>query len=185
MRDGIRQLMIVLMGVWAVGVTSLAVALDTKAQAAGHLYEIRLPGMVWNVALELPGFKVVAEGTRPDQSATMMRAKNETTGVMISVFLEREREALSSSQCRDKYWRMALSSPYKKSGLALSNIDQMALGEYMIESFSGHKMMQKHVNAYIGVGNVCVDIHLSKGAYTEDDAPLFSAVLNSVQVKRE
>jgi tetratricopeptide (TPR) repeat protein len=180
---GMRQLTVVLVMICAC-VIPLAGAPFAEAQAAGDLYEIRLPGMVWGIALELPGFQVVEKGTRPDQSSTMMRAENKSTGVIISVFLERERKALTSIQCRDKYWQKALRSPAKKSGVKSSENDQMALGEYVIKSYGDLQLMQKHVNAYVGVENMCVDIHLSKVQYTDDDAALFSAVLNSVQVKR-
>ncbi len=184
MSDGIRQSRVVLMGILAVAVISLASMPTSEVLAAGNLYEIRLPGMAWSIALELPGFMVVKKGTSRDKSSAMMRAENVSTGVVISIFLDRERKPLNSSECRDKYWKKALRSPAQKTGVESSRIGQIAVGEYMIESFGGQQMMQKHVNAYMGVDNVCVDIHLSKIQYTDEDARLFSAILDSVQVKR-
>src|SRR5262245_58245216 len=64
-------------------------------------YAIQLPGSDWSLVLSLPGFHVQAEQQRPNGSGSMMQAENEETGIVISVFLEREKRPRSNTGCRD------------------------------------------------------------------------------------
>jgi hypothetical protein len=145
-------------------------------------YEIRLPAQDWGVVLDIPGYIVLVEQTRPQQGR-MMRAVNEKTGMNLSLFLEREQQSVNSQACRDRYWTKTLQSPLAKTAIRSWDTDTMALGEYMVEWMTGQWVMWKNVNAYMGVGNVCVDLHLSKVQYTDQDESLFSSVLRGVRIK--
>lgn len=146
-------------------------------------YEIQLPAQEWDVVLDIPGYIVLVEEMRPDQQGRMMRAANEQTGMILSLFLERERQSMSAQACRDHYWTKTLQSPLPKTAIRSWDTDTMALGEYMVEWMTGQRVMQKNVNAYMGVGTVCVDLHLSKVQYTDQDESLFSSVLKGVRIK--
>jgi hypothetical protein len=147
-------------------------------------YELRLPTKDWSVVLDIPGYVVQTEQTRPDQQGRAMSASNEQTGMLLSIFLERERQAMDARACRERYWRRALQSPVPKTAIRSWETDTMALGQYLIEEVAGTRVRQKHVNAYMGVGDVCIDLHLSKVQYADRDEPLFAAVLESMRVKR-
>ena len=146
-------------------------------------YELRSPTQDWVVVLDIPGYIVRTERTRPNQQR-MMGAENEQTGMLLSIFLEREPQAMDARACRDRYWRRALQSPLPKTAIRSWETDTMALGQYRVEAVGGVQVRQKHVNAYMGVGDVCIDLHLSKVRYTDQDEPLFAAALESMRVKR-
>lgn len=153
------------------------------ANLALGVYELRLPGANWGLVFDIPGYAVEAEQTRRDRSGVMMRALNNGTGMIISAFLEREKQSATAHACREIYWTRSLNSPSEKSNVRTFEADSMAMGEYFNTSFQGQRIMQKHVHVYMGVGEVCVDIHLSKVLYKDSDEPLFSSVINSVRVK--
>lgn len=146
-------------------------------------YELRLPRQDWGVVLDIPGYVVRTAQTRPNQEGRMMSAENEKTGMLLSIFLEREPQAIDARACRDRYWRRALQSPSPKTAIRSSETDTMALGQHVVEEVGGVRLRQKHVNAYMGVGDVCIDLHLSKVQYTDQDEPQFAAVLKSMRVK--
>jgi hypothetical protein len=146
-------------------------------------YEIRLPAQDWGVVLDIPGYIVLVEQTRPDQQGRMMRATHERTKMVLSIFLEREQQSMTAQACRDHYWAKGLQSPLPMTAIRSWDTDAMALREYMVEWVTGQRVMQKNVNAYMGVETVCVDLHLSKVQYTDQDEPLFSSVLKGVRIK--
>jgi hypothetical protein len=46
-------------------------------------------------------------------------------------------------------------------------------------------LMEKHVNAYLSAGDVCVDVHLSKVLYQPADDVRIRAVVDSITVKKD
>lgn len=107
------------------------------------IYEIGLPGIDWTLAVDIPGFKMEEEWTRPDNSGSMVRGTIEESEIIISLFLEREKQSRSSIQCRDKYWRRGKKSPVKKSGVRFSESKKVAVFEYTIKAFQGIEVNQK------------------------------------------
>jgi hypothetical protein len=162
---------------------------DRQARSAvpvpGSRQELRLPGRAWSLAFELPGFHESGRDARNDGSMVMMKAENSATGLIISVFLERETEPVASKVCRDRYWKAARKSPLPKTKVRTYETDRFALGDYTIYYPEKAAFTQRHLNAYVAVEDVCVDIHISRENYTKDDEPLFSAILDSVEVKRD
>ena len=55
-------------------------------------HALGLPGTGWSVALEIPGFEVTGEQTRFDGEGRMMEAVHAESGMMLSLFVEREPE---------------------------------------------------------------------------------------------
>jgi hypothetical protein len=151
-------------------------------QDTGARYDLKLPGKEWAVSISIAGYAVQKEETSQDGNTSMMMASNEDSGMMLSLFLERERKDLSSESCRKRYFEKSLATPSDKTGVRRWDERAMALGEYTITSFEGTKVRNRHVHAYLGKDGVCMDLHLSKGHFEEDDGELFDSVISSVQV---
>ena len=171
-------------GILLLAVSILPVRGEAPAPVEG-IYEIGLPGIDWTLTVNIPGFEVEEESTRPDNSGSMFRGTIEENGIIISLFLEREKKARSSIQCRDKYWKRGKKSPVKKSGIRLSESGKVAVVEYTIKAFQGIEVNQKHVHAFMGAGKICVDLHLSQVSYNKEDALVFSSIIKSLQIKEK
>jgi hypothetical protein len=160
-------------------------ATGSSASPPQDIHEIGLPGASWTVALTLPGYMVQAEGELADGQGKMMRAGNERTHMIVSVFVEREPDLGNPKKCRDFYWAKDLQSPLPKSEIVLSEKDSMALVSWMVKEFQGVHVMQKNVKAFLSHEDACVDIHLSKVKFQRSDEQLFDAVLKSIQIKEQ
>ncbi len=150
-----------------------------------EIYEIGLPGAGWTVALALPGYVITAEQERPDGQGKMMRAGNDRSQMIVSVFVEREPGLGSSKKCRYFYWSRDLKSPVSKSEIVLSEKDSMSLVTWMVKKFQGTRVMQRNVKAFLSHEDACVDVHLSKVNFRASDEQLFDAVLQSIQIREQ
>jgi tetratricopeptide (TPR) repeat protein len=57
-----------------------------------------------------------------------------------------------------------------------------ALVEYFIPEFKGMPVRQKSVHAYVGSGDLCAEVHLSKIQFVAEDQHLFDDVLASIHL---
>jgi hypothetical protein len=146
-------------------------------------HALGLPGTGWSVALELPGFEVTDEQTRSDGGGTMIEAINQESGMMISLFVEREPEQQGTEACRDLYWERMRRSPLPMRNVRTTEQPPLSVKQYLVPSFQGQRLMQQNANAYYGRDGVCMDLHLSKAGYVAADSALFQAILRSVRIE--
>ena len=151
-----------------------------KAERTKHTKNLSLDGKGWSILIELPKFKIIDRWTRSDGSGRSIMAFSRKTGVVVSVYLERNPEFESMEECRDHYWDKASRSPLPKSDIERHSTKSMALVHWLDPSEP-----QQHINAYMYHDGACIDIHLSKGDYTPEDEPLIAAILDTVRFSSE
>jgi tetratricopeptide (TPR) repeat protein len=54
--------------------------------------------------------------------------------------------------------------------------------EYIVPEFRGVKVRQKNIHAYLGGGDLCAEIHMSKAGFKPEDEKLFEQVLGGVSL---
>jgi hypothetical protein len=145
--------------------------------------------------LSLPGRQGVLEldpGSTPwrttlkDEGAQIyLNAMSRTDHVLITAFLLEVPFAASPEKCRDDLWRK------EQNALRSHNVDfdrtkkSMQNGVAKVESFIDHtpagKLAMQDVHAYLGSGDLCAEVHLSKVYFRPDDQKLFDDVLSSIR----
>jgi len=145
-------------------------------------YILKLPGKSWGVSVSIPGFRVEREETHKDGSVSMMMASNRETGVTLSMFLELEDDRPSAVQCRARYFDRALGSDAAKSQIKRWETEDLALGQCLIDRVGGLRLGQMHVNAYRSIDDVCLDLHLSKVRFKEEERSHFETIIQSLRV---
>lgn len=144
--------------------------------------KLSLPGKGWALEVGAQGFEVRQNQLSPRGDARRLFAVDRSTGVNMSVFLEKAAGKGGSHACRTYYWSRAKQSPMKKDDVKLSELGRMALVEYIVKEFSGVPVDQKNINAYLAQGETWIDIHLSKVQYKPGDRKLFDSVLKGVRI---
>ena len=152
------------------------------AQHHKDRYEMQLEGTAWGITLEIPGFDIGEEQESPDGRAKMMEAVNRKTGIILSIYIERQRGKNTPEACRDFYWKRMRRDPRRKTNVQFTSQAPLALARYMIENAEGMRVMEQNMNAYYGQSGVCMDLHLSKLRFVPGDEALFDAVLQSVRI---
>ena len=149
------------------------------------------------VQMAIPGVKGVLEldvgpttfetRVRPDGKEVQMRAFGRPDQLAITAFLQRVTFPASAEKCRDEWW------PGSKKALRVQRDDLqetvvqdgVARVEYLIPEFQGRKVHQKTVHAYLGSGDLCAEVHLSKSDFNTEEEKLFDDLLSTVRLLPE
>ena len=142
---------------------------------------IRLPR--WGWVLEIGGVDLAIEYKELQKNGekASLLGKNPTTGMIISVFLEKAPFKGDSKQCRDYYWVRIKDDPLKED-VKLTERGDIAIVEYMIKGYEGLTLNQKHMNAYFIKDDICIDVHMSKVFYRDRDKRLFEDILSNIRI---
>jgi hypothetical protein len=60
--------------------------------------------------------------------------------------------------------------------------DGIARVEYVVPEFKGIKVRQKTIHAYLGAGDLCAEVHLSKAGFEPGDQSLFEEILSTAKL---
>jgi hypothetical protein len=169
---------------WKTALFVLAISCSLVAQGKpDHVVRMSFP--------DGPGLLVIDVGAtdfqtrlRPDGKEVQMQAFGRKDGLQISAFLQRVTFPASAEKCRDEWW------PGTKKSMALRRDDLqeaivkdgIARVEFIIPEFQGLKVQQKNIHAYLGGGNLCVEVHLSKVLFKQSDQKLFDDELATVRL---
>jgi hypothetical protein len=166
--------LLITMGAWS------APAQETKPQ---EKLLINYPGKAWAVAINSPGFVVETREHKPDGREYLV-ANNATTGVVLSVMLEKGNGPADASTCPDYLQNRvrSLSPDIAVSGVHPSRIGDMAVIEYLIPAAQKIPVRQKNFIACLTHEDMYVDVHLSKVQFRDSDEALFTDVLSKVSI---
>jgi tetratricopeptide (TPR) repeat protein len=149
----------------------------------GNRAEISIPGVPGILQLDV-GATTFQTAVTPDGKEVQLRAFDRPDHLGISAFLQRVTFPASAEKCRDEWWPATKkSAPMKRDDLNESLVtDGIARVEYIVPEYRGNKIHQKTIHAYLGSGNLCAEVHLSKAGFEPNDQKLFEQVLSSVKL---
>jgi tetratricopeptide (TPR) repeat protein len=154
-------------------------------QASSNKAQMAIPGvkgvLEFDVGPTTPEIRV-----RPDGKEVQLRAFGRPDKLDITAFLQRVTFPASAERCRDEWWPDTKKGPFQRDNLQETVVkDGIARVEFIVPEFQGVKVHQKNVHAYLGAGNLCAEIHLSKIAFNPNDQKLFEDFLASVKLRPE
>jgi tetratricopeptide (TPR) repeat protein len=144
---------------------------------------INYPGKAWAIAINSPGFVVETREHKPDGREYLV-ANNATTGVVLSVMLEKGNGPADASSCPDYLQNRVRSLPpdIAVTGVHPSRIGDLAVIEYLIPVAQKIPVRQKNFVACLTHEDVYVDVHLSKVQFRDSDEALFTEALSKVNI---
>jgi hypothetical protein len=144
---------------------------------------IHYPGKAWAIAINSPGFVVETREHKPDDREYLV-ANHATTGLVLSVMLEKGNGPADASTCPDYLQNRVRSLPpdFAVTGVHPSRIGDMAVIEYLIPAAKKIPVRQKNFVACLTHEDVFVDVHLSKVQFRDSDEALFTDVLSKVSI---
>src|ERR1051326_3788890 len=120
---------------------------------------------------------------RPDGKETQLRAMQRADKLIITAFLQKVKFPASAEKCRAEWWPMtAKSAPMKREGLRQSERQGITIVEFIIPEFKGNQIRQKSLHAYLGIRDLCAEVHLSKVQFVAEDQKMFDDVLTTVRL---
>jgi hypothetical protein len=143
---------------------------------------ISIPGVVGVLELEV-GPTAWQSKVRDDGNEVQLYAMGRPDNLLLSAFLQRVPFVASPEQCRLNWWpRTATSAPMEREGLREFEKQGIAMVDYIVPRFRGNEVRQKSVHAYLGNGDICAEVHLSKVQFVSENQKLFDDVISTVQL---
>jgi hypothetical protein len=151
----------------------------------GHLTQMAFPD--GNGILEFDAGPVSPEiHMRPDGKEVQLKVLDRPDGLNITAFLQRVAFPASPEKCRNAWWPDTKKAPVPHDDLHETEVkDGIARVEFMITEYKGMKVHQKDLHAYLGGGDLCAEIHLSKVSFEPKDQKLFDDLLASAKLSPE
>ncbi|MGB8959593.1 MAG: hypothetical protein WCC00_11360 [Candidatus Aminicenantales bacterium] len=148
-----------------------------------NIHTVAIPGKSWSVEISLPSSFTVEE---PEISSDGERAKlagsNPSTGLQLSLFLEKAAAEGDAKVAREYYWKRMQASPLKMEEVQFSERGGAAVLEYTVKEASQKKIDWKNMNLYLSHDGYWVDVHLSKILFRSTDQDSFDKILDSVKI---
>jgi hypothetical protein len=126
----------------------------------------------------------VQQSLRPDGKEMRVAQQSKKTGLMLTAFLQHVDFHPSAAECRKRWFDPSKEPPTapRKTHIRMSESGDMARIDYDVPEFQGQPVAQHSVHAYLGGGEVCAEIHMSKVLYRPADEAIFEAVLRTVKL---
>jgi hypothetical protein len=158
-------------------------SLNVLSQAGkSNPVQMSIPGVKGVLELDVGPTKVETR-VRPDGKEVQLRAFGRPDKLDITAFLQRVTFPASPEKCRDEWWPGTKKGPFQRDDLQETVVKgEIARVEFIVPEFKGIKVRQKNLHAYLGGGDLCAEIHLSKIEFKPEDQKLFEDFLASVKL---
>ncbi|MBE3110572.1 MAG: tetratricopeptide repeat protein [Acidobacteria bacterium] len=163
---------------------SILVAAHTQAyggQADTRLV-LTLPDISWSLEIAMSGFTIKEKKINDRADGAMLMAENAQTRVSLSAFIEKAAKPGDSKACREHYWKLTKRSPLKMKEVRMYESGPMAIVEYLIPEVGTVKVNQKHINAYLAVGDYWIDVHLSQIFHKPGPEDPLTSILETIGI---
>ncbi len=150
-------------------------------EASVSVAQISIPGVKGVLTIDV-GPTTWESFVRPDGKETQLRAMHRTDKLVITAFLQRVKFPASAEKCRAEWWPMTGKAPIKREDLRQSERQGITMVEFIIPEFKGNQIHQKSLHAYLGIRDLCAEVHLSKVQFVTEDQKLFDDVLTTVRL---
>ena len=164
----------------------LSILVAGHTQAYGGQADMRLvltlPDISWSLEIAVSGFTIKEKKINDRADGAMLMAENAQTRVSLSAFIEKAAKPGDSKACREHYWKLTKRSPLKMKEVRMYESGPMAIVEYLIPEVGTVKVNQKHINAYLAVGDYWIDVHLSQISFKPGTEDPFSSILEHIGI---
>jgi hypothetical protein len=141
-------------------------------------YELAIPGKNWAVEIELPSsFAIEAPEISSDGERAKLAGRDQTTGLQLSLFLEKAATEGDAKVAREYYWKRMQASPLKMEEVRFSDRNGAAVLEYVVK-----EAKWKNMNLYLSHDGYWLDLHISKILFHSADQAYFDTILNNVNI---
>ncbi len=161
---------------------ALVVSGTGLAEEIPHHRSIALIDKIWAVSLDMTGYRVQADGVKPD-SRRYVLATNDAAASHLSVTLEAVSGQATEQGCLAHLSRIAQAAAARSNpGPTRTEINHLSVFEYLLQETGAGETDQLHLFACTSKENVYTDIHLSQSGATTADAAQLRKVLESLSI---
>lgn len=140
-----------------------------------------IPEAPWTMTLPADNFELKQEKYKPNGSGGYFFIADENKHLNVSFFIEPVGECKSSKACRDMLWKAGNPNWENPQNVALSEIGEASILEFLVPTFQGRPIRQQNMYAQFVVDGFWVDLHLSKVFYKAEERALFERLVKAIR----
>ena len=161
----------------------LAAQANTLDKTAGNMARISVPGTKGVLEMNV-GLTDWDTQVRDDGLETKLEAMHRADHLLISAFIQKVNFPASAESCRHDWWpKTKKAVSIKRDDLRETEMkDGIARVEFIIHKFRDAPLEQKNIHAYLGGGEVCAEVHLSRVRFQPEQQQMFEDVLSTVRL---
>jgi hypothetical protein len=157
---------------------------DVKSGSRTGPARIAIPEVRGVLELD-PGETAWETTLRGEGKEMYLTAMGRRDHLLVTAFLTQVPFAASPEKCRDERWRKERDA-LRSHDVDLGHITKItengvARVEFLVERGRGGKLEMQDMHAYMGSGDLCAEVHLSKVFYRPEERKLFDEVLKTVR----
>lgn len=150
-----------------------------------NIVVLSVPDKAPALQVDLRRLNVDSNSLRPDLAGRRLEA-SDSQGFVFSSFIFPRDQRPDSRALREEEWA-ALRKGAAKDGFNIQQFKMYDRGsipmlEYMLEDVRGQRAHQKNIFGYIVSGDMAMDFHISKWAYTPQDQNLLDSLVDGVKL---
>jgi hypothetical protein len=149
--------------------------------AADKRIAFTVPAAPWSLTLPANEFRVRQKEVKPDGRSGYFYITDEKQHLNVSFFIEPVGECKDSKSCRDMVWKAGNPSWENPKNVALSEIENVSVFEFLVPSFRGQPIQQQNMYAEFVVDGFWVDLHISKVLYQPAERKLFEDLVKAIK----
>jgi hypothetical protein len=160
---------------------SLSPAQITLAFPASHkVLTLSVPDKPAAMQIDILHLKTEKNALTPNGTSRKLFASGGSW--VLSANVSPSTRTLDAKGLREYAWSGLRTGPFETRDLRRYEIGNVAILEYMIDSFKGQNVHQKNVFAYIVSGDQWFDLHISKVLYDPGDEKFMKSMLDSIKL---
>jgi len=126
---------------------------------------------------------------QPEEKQTWLQAMGRADELYVSAFLQKVEFTATPETCRFARWRRVekhlRDGKFKLVSVQYSSKGGMALIQDTVQRHDGEIAQHGDIHAYLGIRNLCAEVHISKEQFNPEDQKLFDEVLATVKLLPE
>ena len=145
------------------------------AGAPGGSVLLTHPDASWSLRVDLPGFEVKPARVLRDRSQVWLQTSNRTTGVSLTVYVEKMTKFRATSDCRE-YALKKLAAAKRKT--ASSEYNDWAVAEDAPAEKGAAPAAPRFLHAFLYHDSFCIDVEQTRDPYGQGDRDVLVKLLD-------
>lgn len=145
-------------------------------------YGTSLPFLEWRLELDLSGFDVKLDKLSLNAQKRFLHAVGEDSNFVVSVQMDQYSDSKDCNKCRIYFVHKLKPDFVPDYETLFLESGDTAYWEFTVKEYEGMKVDHKNLNIVLARDSICMNIHISKLHYKDEDSIIFNRIKNSVKI---
>ena len=151
------------------------------AKEGQSLTKLSLPFTDWYLEMDLSDFNIGKEKLSRFANKKFLNATGKDSNFAISVHLDQYSDSKNCNKCRIYFIHKLKPVFVPDHETIITEENDMAFWEFTVKEYDNKKLDHRNLNIVFAKDSICINVHISKLHYTDDDSLIFNKVKQSLK----